>query len=268
MATRKRKKRKKTKTQKAHDKLKAALKRFDKDQGMVGRRNARKALSAALSAVRNAVDEEYPVIRKPPKRTGRLSPGIRRRRLRERGWVCVDAPIWGACAVGGLKPVKDPYTVDGEKKRAAEVSRRRKQKNYDASGLPSVPREHDRWVPGWAAHLARVVNSVALETNEKKRMWDRARKRGNGRKIVEAELYIRAAVNQNFIKPSIGRAAVKRVNENSEFRDAILAVGALTPRDVAYVIQAQIHFLVPELESFVTVDPETLGFVGTVRDAA
>lgn len=206
----KRKKPKKTKTEKADDKLRAALKRFDADQGMVARRNARKALSAALTALRKAVDEEYPTIRKKPKRTGRLSPGMRRRRLRERGWEPVRRDLSSIIQAGGIRTAPDP------------------------SG-PKPP--NPRWAPGWAAHLARLMAQCSEDQRnfyQRQKYWDRARKRGSERKTVEAELHIQVACKTIF-----RYATIRRVRKDVEFRDAILAAGDIGPIAVRHIVLAQ-----------------------------
>lgn len=53
-----------TRTDKAIKKLREASRRLDDPQGRVARRNARKAMLAALRGIRQAMDAEFPVIRK------------------------------------------------------------------------------------------------------------------------------------------------------------------------------------------------------------
>lgn len=57
-------------------KLMEARKRLDEPQGRIARRNARQAYLAALRSCRKAVDDEYPVMRKPI--TNRRKPNPRR----------------------------------------------------------------------------------------------------------------------------------------------------------------------------------------------
>lgn len=49
----------------AIDKLNAAYKRLEHDQGRIARRNARRAYLYALRCLRKGLDDEYPHIRKP-----------------------------------------------------------------------------------------------------------------------------------------------------------------------------------------------------------
>lgn len=58
----------------ALQKLRKARKRLQEDQGRIARRNARQAYLQALRTCRKAVDEQYPVIRKPVKRRRKPSP--------------------------------------------------------------------------------------------------------------------------------------------------------------------------------------------------
>jgi hypothetical protein len=55
-------------------KLLKARKRLKAEQGRIARRNARRAYLAAVRSVRQAVDDEYPVMRKPVTRRRKPNP--------------------------------------------------------------------------------------------------------------------------------------------------------------------------------------------------
>lgn len=60
----------------AIDKLNAAYKRLEHDQGRIARRNARRAYLYALKCLRKGLDDEFPHIRKPV--TNRKAPDPKR----------------------------------------------------------------------------------------------------------------------------------------------------------------------------------------------
>jgi hypothetical protein len=71
-------------------KVEAARRRLEKaGDGRVARMNARKEMLGVLRALRAAVDEDYPIIRKKgkPRRKTPLTDRERVRKLRKRGWV-------------------------------------------------------------------------------------------------------------------------------------------------------------------------------------
>lgn len=84
---------KKTKTERAGDRLAKALERLAKSEKRVARGNARTEALAALRAVRTAVDNEYPIIPKAKKKRVKLTPVLRANRLRKQGMIIVPNHI-------------------------------------------------------------------------------------------------------------------------------------------------------------------------------
>jgi hypothetical protein len=218
----KRRKKPETKTDKALHKLQDALKRLDDEQGMVGRRNARTAVTSALRSMRTAVDTEYPAIRKTPKRSGKLAPGHKANRLKKSGYVLVDAHVW--------QPLKK-------------------------AGLPTRPNPHNKghkggmYVPKWAVKLHGIAAQAGLEDRtkiERKRLREieaslaRAKTRGNERAIAEAELTVYATERGAGLQPSYAKAAIRRLRKDRDFRDALRAAGIIGQSEVKGVIESQL----------------------------
>jgi len=209
-----------TRTGKARDKLRAALKRLDPDQGLVGRRNARKAVTAALRSVRAAVDAEYPAMRKAPTRIGKLQPGHKVNRLRKSGYVLVAAHVY--------KPLKK-------------------------AGLPTRPNPREGqgglYVPKWAVKLHGIAVQAGLEDvshanrarlREIEASLARAKTRGNARAIAEAELTVYATERNGGLQPSYAKAAIRRLRTDRDFRDALRAAAVIGLDEVKGVIEAQL----------------------------
>ena len=100
----------------AERELKKALKRLDEYQGIVGRRNARKAVSKALRAVRNVVDRDFAPIRgKAKKRVSGKPVDVERRFHRKMEELDYEPPPfggWDPVMMGKLAKAKIPMKVE------------------------------------------------------------------------------------------------------------------------------------------------------------
>lgn len=81
--------------------LSRALKTLQAEQGPVARRNARKRVRTAITALLDELDASFPVPpRKAPKRTGKLDHATKMRRFKAQGFVPVstaDAALIMSC---------------------------------------------------------------------------------------------------------------------------------------------------------------------------
>ena len=106
-----------------------AMARLDEKQGLVGRRNARQALSKAERRLRKAVDELYPAMKRKAKpRRKTLTVEQRRQRLEKEGWKVVhSASVAAQLSAAGVK----------------------------TRTLRDSDRHHTLWTPRWAAKIIR-----------------------------------------------------------------------------------------------------------------
>ena len=116
----------------AYVELARALAKLDGEQGLVGRRNARQAVSKALKRVRDMVDDKYPTMRRKTTRRKRRTPVQRSRALRRDGWrVVASMAILEHLATAGIRTQKVQYT--------------------DSGGTPTGK---EIYAPGWAVGIA------------------------------------------------------------------------------------------------------------------
>ncbi len=200
--------RKKTRLEKAQDKLRKALKRLDVDQGQIARRNARIAVTAAQRQLKTAMDADYPVIRKTPKRTGKLSPGVKRRRLEQAGYVKASVACVRICEQANV-----PTKTDG---------------NWI-------------YIPGWAIEILDARGEIHRTPVVTARLLERARK-PSARKGVRAELAVRRA-QFSGLDGVIARKAIARIKRDTTFRNAILAAAAIDSSEVTTVVKAVMELL-------------------------
>ena len=97
----------------AERELAKALGHLDEYQGIVGRRNARKAVAKVLRSIRSVVDRDFPTIRgKAKKRLSSKPSDVQRRfhnRMEELDYECSD---WSAQLIGKLSKAKVPIKTE------------------------------------------------------------------------------------------------------------------------------------------------------------
>lgn len=121
--------------------LRAALRTLTPGQGRIARRNARRRVFTALTALRNEVDANFPAIvkeRKPGTRKPNREPWQVRRDLIRDGWVLVNHAGADLLAVAAEMKLPVQRTKAGMWSAATSTT---------GGGFTSAT-----WVPGWVAH--------------------------------------------------------------------------------------------------------------------
>jgi hypothetical protein len=134
--------------------LNMAISGLFQEQGRIARRNARHRVLNAMAALRKALDEEYPMIKLPPKQRKVRTLAQRRRELINDGWVVVRTDMGGDELLSFVAEQKLPIRVTP----AGDLDRKITQYGV----LKPVKVAKETWVPGWVAHYYHTGNRTMI----------------------------------------------------------------------------------------------------------